>query len=82
MTNRARTAVGIYARLSEIRPGEEPVSLDTQEQDCRALVKRKGWKVAEVYTDAGRSAWSDDRDRPSFARMLADLEAPLLMFVA
>lgn len=67
--------VGIYVRLSEVRPGEEAVSLDTQEQDARALAKRKGWKVAEVYRDAGRSAWSDTRERPEFDRMLSDLDA-------
>jgi site-specific DNA recombinase len=67
--------VGIYVRLSEARPGEEAVALDTQEQDARALAKRKGWKVAEVYRDAGRSAWADTRDRPEFDRMLDDLEA-------
>jgi len=77
MTTRrgAVKAIGIYVRLSEVRPGEEAVSLDTQEADCRALAKRKGWKVAEVYRDAGRSAWSDTRERPAFDRMLADLEA-------
>jgi site-specific DNA recombinase len=67
--------VGIYVRLSEVRPGEEAVSLDTQEADCKALAKRKGWKVAEVYKDRGRSAWSDSRDRPAFDKMLTDLEA-------
>jgi hypothetical protein len=67
--------IAIYVRLSEVRPGEEAVSLDTQEADCRALAKRKSWKIAGVYKDAGRSAWSDSRDRPAFDRMLADLEA-------
>jgi site-specific DNA recombinase len=76
MTSRrdAVKPIGIYVRLSEVRPGEEAVSLDTQEHDCRALAKRKGWKVAEVYKDRGRSAWSDLRDRPAFDKMLADLE--------
>src|ERR671930_2816257 len=68
--------VGIYVRLSEVRPGEETVSLDTQEQDARARASRKGWEVApEVYRDAGRSAWQDGRERPAFDAMLADLEA-------
>ena len=46
------------------------MSLETQETDARAFVERKGWDVAEVYVDAGRSAWADDRvrDRPEFAR--------------
>jgi DNA invertase Pin-like site-specific DNA recombinase len=67
--------VGVYLRLSEVKPGEEAVSLETQEQDAREFAKRKGWKVAEVYRDAGRSAWADDRDRPAFRRMLDDLDA-------
>jgi len=70
-----QTPVGIYVRLSEVRPGDEAVSLKTQEADARAFAERKGWAVAEVYRDAGRSAWSDTRDRPAFDRMLADLEA-------
>jgi DNA invertase Pin-like site-specific DNA recombinase len=75
MTTKAKTQVGIYVRLSEVRPGEEAVSLETQEADARAFAARKGWKVAEVYVERGRSAWRDDRDRPAFDRMLADLEA-------
>jgi DNA invertase Pin-like site-specific DNA recombinase len=75
MTTTKATPVGVYVRLSEVRPGEEAVSLKTQEQDARAFAKRKGWKVGEVYTDAGRSAWSDTRERPAFDKMLADLDA-------
>jgi site-specific DNA recombinase len=67
--------VAIYIRLSEVRPGEEAISLKTQERDARAFAKRKGWRVAEVYRDAGRSAWQDGRERPAFDRMLADLDA-------
>jgi DNA invertase Pin-like site-specific DNA recombinase len=66
--------VAVYIRLSEVRPGEEAVSLKTQERDARALAKRKGWAVADVYGDVGRSAWQDGRERPAFDRMLADLE--------
>jgi DNA invertase Pin-like site-specific DNA recombinase len=77
MTGREGTmkGIGIYLRLSEVRPGEDAVSLKTQEADCRTFAKRKGWAVAEVYRDAGRSAWSDTRDRPAFDRMLGDLDA-------
>jgi DNA invertase Pin-like site-specific DNA recombinase len=77
MTPREPTVkpIGIYVRLSEVRPGEDAVSLDTQEQDARALAKRKGWKVVEIYRDSGRSAWADGRDRPAFDRMLVDLDA-------
>jgi site-specific DNA recombinase len=67
--------IGIYVRLSEARPGEKHVSLKTQEDDGRAFASRKGWKVARVYHEAGRSAWKDGRARPAFDRMLTDLEA-------
>jgi DNA invertase Pin-like site-specific DNA recombinase len=67
--------VGVYVRLSDIREGVEAVSLRTQETDCRALAKRKGWTVVKVFKDPGRSAWKDNRDRPAFADMLAALEA-------
>jgi site-specific DNA recombinase len=67
--------IGVYVRLSEARPGEEHVSLGTQEDDARAFARRKGWKVARVYREAGRSAWKDGRARPAFDAMLADLEA-------
>jgi hypothetical protein len=34
MTRRSSVKpIGIYVRLSEVRPGQEAVSLDTQEQD-------------------------------------------------
>lgn len=75
MTKPHKVRVGVYVRLSEVRPGEEAVSLATQEHDARALADRKGWAVAEVYVDRGRSAWKDNRDRPAFNRMLADLQA-------
>jgi hypothetical protein len=81
MTTTRRLPVEIYVRLSEVRPGEEAVSLDTQEADARVLVKRKGWHVSEVYCDAGRSAWSDTRDRPAFDRMVADLDAHKILGV-
>jgi site-specific DNA recombinase len=72
---RAELPVGIYVRLSEARPGEEAVSLKTQEADARALAKRKGWRIVDVYRDSGRSAWADGRERPAFDRMIEDLEA-------
>lgn len=68
-----RTA--IYVRLSEVRPGEEAVSLATQETDCRALLERKGWSIEQIYRDAGRSAWQDNRDRPAFTELLQALDA-------
>ena len=62
----------IYTRLSQDRDGSK-TGTDRQEKDCRALCKREGLKVAEVYTDDDRSAYNGKR-RPAFERMLAELE--------
>jgi len=44
-----------YVRVSS----EEQVtnnSLDTQERECRAYVKRQGWALAQMFRDEGQSA--------------------------
>lgn len=71
---------GIYVRISLDVAGEGK-GVDRQEELCRALVERKGWTVAEVYRDNDVSA-SKDRERPEYARMLADIEAGTIGAVA
>lgn len=62
----------VYVRISVDRPGE--VSTEVQESACRALCAGRGWRVADVYLDRGRSAYRDV-ERPAYQRMLADVEA-------
>ncbi len=59
------------SRLIARRTG---LAVARQLADCRRLAERKGWSVVEEYVDDDVSAWSG-RERPAYARMLADLEA-------
>lgn len=45
-----------------------------QEEDCRRLAALREWDVVEAYVDNDRSAWNG-KPRPSFERLLADIEA-------
>lgn len=63
----------IYVRISQDRAGAG-LGVDRQREDCEALAKSKGWEVLEVYIDNDVSAFSGKK-RPSYRRMLDDLEA-------
>lgn len=66
-----RTAVAIYARISQDRTGEE-LGVTRQLEDCRAEAQRRGWQVADEYVDDDISAYSGKK-RPQYERMLADI---------
>jgi DNA invertase Pin-like site-specific DNA recombinase len=66
-----RTAV-IYTRISLDRLGESE-SPERQEAECRDLVKRRGWDIAEVYGDRDTSAYKKKVRRPAYDRALRDL---------
>lgn len=66
-----RTAVAVYARISQDRSGEE-LGVRRQLDDCRAEAKRRGWTVAQEYVDDDVSAYSG-KARPAYEQMLADL---------
>ena len=42
--------VAIYCRISKDRTGEA-LGVERQEQDCRELAARPGWKAFDVYCD-------------------------------
>lgn len=72
-----RTAVAIYARISQDREGTA-LGVTRQLEDCRAEAGRRGWEVAEEYVDDDLSASSyTSRPRPRYAQMLADIDAGL-----
>ena len=50
----------IYTRVSSAEQ-VQGTSLDTQEADCIAYCKRKGYAVAKVFREAGESAKTTDR---------------------
>ncbi len=74
MTRRqsARLAA-VYVRISQDRGGAG-LGVDRQENECRALAERLGWRVIEVFGDNDLSAFSGRR-RPAYERMLHDIEA-------
>lgn len=65
----------IYLRVSSPRQ-KDGVSLGDQESICRDYAARAGWSVAAVYTEAGRSAFTERMEkRAAFQQMLVDARA-------
>jgi site-specific DNA recombinase len=63
----------IYCRISLDRDGGG-LGIARQEQDCRELADRLGWRVVDVYPDNDISAYSG-KPRPQWERLLADIRA-------
>jgi site-specific DNA recombinase len=59
----------VYARVSTDEQAAEGVSLDSQQQACKALLAAHGHGPVEVFVDAGASAKS--LDRPGMQALLA-----------
>jgi len=66
-------AAAIYVRASW-DPNETQLAITRQEKDCRALAKRRGWRVGKLYVDNNVSGWKA-KDRPAWLQMLADIKA-------
>lgn len=71
MANTVRAA--IYARISRDVTGEG-LGVERQIVDCRKIAADRGWTIAEEYIDNDISAYAGKR-RPSYERMLQDIEA-------
>ncbi len=71
MDNIPLRAVG-YRRVS-MREQVDGFSLDAQENNIRKYAEDHGWRVTDIYTDAGISAKRDSQ-RPQFIQMLQDAE--------
>lgn len=69
MTRRA----AIYTRQSLDRSGEG-LAVRRQLEDCRALVKRNGWRTVGVFSDNDVSATSG-KERPEYRKMLDAVKA-------
>ena len=57
----------IYCRVSTKGQAEDELPIDSQEEECRAYAKEKGWEIVKVYQDAGYSGGTIDR--PAFQEM-------------
>lgn len=72
-TQTGAVRAAIYTRISDDRTGEQ-AGVTRQERDCRALCKRRGWVVVDLYCDNDLSATSG-KPRPQYVSMIAELEA-------
>jgi DNA invertase Pin-like site-specific DNA recombinase len=59
----------IYCRVSTDEQAEHGTSLSTQEERCRSHVEVQGWKLVEIFTDAGESGIKSSR--PALDRLMA-----------
>jgi len=59
----------IYCRVSTDEQAEHGTSLTTQEERSRAHVKAQGWRLVEVFVDAGESGTKNSR--PALDRLMA-----------
>ena len=64
---------GLYVRISDDPQGLR-AGVRRQEEDCRVLCERRGWKVVGVYEDNDRSAYRG-KPRPGYERLLGDMKA-------
>ena len=68
-----KPAAAIYARISRDAKGEG-LGVERQEQDCKKLARKLGWRVVATYVDNDISAHSGKR-RPQYEAMLKAIEA-------
>jgi DNA invertase Pin-like site-specific DNA recombinase len=61
------TRVALYARVSTSNGQQDP---EMQLRELREYAERRGWQIADVYTDAGISGSKDSR--PALNRLMAD----------
>lgn len=74
------TETGVYVRVSQDRD-EDETSTERQESSCRAFAAAREWAVADVYRDAGISAYDRRAVRPELERLRRDLQAGRLAVV-
>lgn len=67
------SAAALYLRVSTEGQNEDGGSLESQEERCRDLCRARGYDVARVFIDAGKSGGS--LDRPALSELRAAVEA-------
>jgi site-specific DNA recombinase len=65
----------IYARISRVMDKTDRLGVTRQIQDCRDLAKRRGDRIARVYSDNDFSASSTSVRRPDYEVMMAAVRA-------
>lgn len=73
--NTDRVRAVIYVRQSKRREDDSAASPEAQREKCAALIAAKGWDLAGVFPDVGRSGWDPKVQRPGFDEMMAAVRA-------
>jgi site-specific DNA recombinase len=73
-TDKTQKQVSLYLRVSTTRQAEEGYSLDAQEHNLRQWCVSRGYIVAAVYRDEGKSA-KDVQHRPALMQLLDDAKS-------
>ena len=66
----------IYCRISQDATGAG-LGVQRQEKDCRALCRKRGWRVADVVVENDTSAYGKKR-RKLYEALLDRIEADVL----
>lgn len=74
MENMAETVVAVYVRVSSEEQAEKGYSIDEQKKLLVSYCESNGYRVYDIYTDAGISG-KDIVHRPAMQRMLGDAKA-------
>lgn len=62
----------LYSRVSSEEQAQEGYSLEGQAERLRSYASARGWKVADLYVDAGMTATNTKRD--AYQKMIAELD--------
>ena len=69
--------VALYLRVST-----REQTTENQRRELKQVARRSGWRVVEVYEDAGISAANGREKRPAFDKLLNDATAQQFDLVA
>lgn len=69
---RKNTKAIIYCRTANSKQAKKINSIQLQEKCCREFIEKKGYKVAQVFSDEGFSG--NTLERPSLQKMLTFLK--------
>jgi site-specific DNA recombinase len=70
----AMRRAAVYLRISLDATGEG-LAVDRQRKECQRILDARGWQLAGEYVDNSISASDAKKNRPAYARLVADFEA-------
>lgn len=68
--------IALYSRVSTERQVEQGISMEDQEAAMAKWVRENGHVIVEVFREPGASAYSLEKRRPVFDRMISAALSP------